>query len=340
MYSLINLIFVLVLATSLQARVIKDLHNQEITVPDKTDKVFGSSPPMNYLIYALNPEKMIGLNFKAKNPNNYADEKFLNKTFLSLPVIGSLHGGGKRINLENLIKNKPDLILLWEDDMLVGKVTKEIEKTKIPTIVLPFRKVEDMPKSIRFAGEVINETKRGNLLASYADNVITEIQSSLKDVKPIRYYYAEGIDGLSTECDSSFHVEALNFAGGENVHKCQQSGILGLEKINFETLFTYDPEIIVAQNHFVYEDILFNPLWENLHAVKNKKVYLIPNNPFNWVDRPPSFMRVIGIQWLTNLFHPKEYNIDINQRVTEFYELFLGVKLTNKETKNLLGEQL
>lgn len=39
----------------------------------------------------------------------------------------------------------------------------------------------------------------------------------------------------STECDKSFHVEAMNFAGGENVHKCQQAGYWGW-KISFETL--------------------------------------------------------------------------------------------------------
>ncbi|MBN2895510.1 MAG: hypothetical protein JXK05_06435 [Campylobacterales bacterium] len=50
------------------------LFAQEPPVPVR---VFGSSPPMNYLLYALNPRKMIGLNFSAKNANNNANERYI-----------------------------------------------------------------------------------------------------------------------------------------------------------------------------------------------------------------------------------------------------------------------
>jgi iron complex transport system substrate-binding protein len=335
---ILKLLALAILTLPLQAKIVHDLNNHELTLPDNVQKVFGSSPPMNYLIYALNPQKMAGLNFKAKNPNNYASPQFLDKKFLALDVIGSFHGGGQKINLENLMQEKPDLILLWEDDMLAGTVEREIAKTKIPSITLPFRKVEDMPRAIQFAGEAIDEKERGDLLAAYAQKIIQEIQNALKNTKPTRYYYAEGIDGLSTECDASFHVEALNFAGGENVHKCKQSALLGLEKINFETLYSYNPEIIIVQNALVYNEIIENPLWQHLSAVKNKRVHLVPNDPFNWVDRPPSFMRIMGIEWLATLFHPKEYKVDLEQRVYEFYELYLNVKLSPKEIQKILGE--
>ncbi len=78
------------------------------------------------------------------------------------------------------------------------------------------------------------------------------LEARVINVKPIHYYYAEGIDGLSTECNGSFHVEALNFAGGKNVHSCNQSGVLGLEKINFETLLTYNPEVIYVSANLKY----------------------------------------------------------------------------------------
>ena len=338
MTTIFKLIILLILTVSLHSKAV-EYNKQEIIVPDNVKTAFGSSPPMNYLLYALNPEKMIGLNFNVKNQNNSADEIYLNKRFLSLPIIGSFHGGGQSINLETIIKYKPDLILLWEDDLLIDKVKKEIAKTDIPTITLAFRKIEEMPNSIAFAGKAIGEEVRGKLLSSYSQKVIDEIKASINGTKPTRYYYAEGIDGLFSECDNSFHVEALSFAGGENVHKCKQSGVLGLEKINFETLVSYDPEIIIVQNAQAYNNIINNPLWKHLKAVQNKNIHLVPNNPFNWIDRPPSFMRVIGIEWLTNLFHPKEYEVDIYKKTAEFYKLFLGVDLTQKEIKKILGEK-
>ena len=50
-------------------------------------------------------------------------------------------------------------------------------------------------------------------------------------------------------------------------------------------------------------------------------------------------MRIIGIQWLANLLHPQEYSIDIDQRVAEFYELFLDVKLTQEQINKIVGKE-
>lgn len=339
MKTLLSLLLVAAASLTLNAKVLTDTDNLRIELPDHIDRVFGSSPPMNYLIYAIAPEKMIGLNFKAKNPNNDADDRFLSKKFISLPVIGSFHGGGQNINLETLMAHQPQLILVWKDDMMVQTVSREIEKTKIPTLSISFREVNDMPKAFRLAGEALGAQKRGDALALYSQKVIDEVQRSVAKSKPTRYYYAEGTDGLSTECDTSFHVEALNFAGGENVHKCQQSGLLGMEKISFETLLVYDPDVIIVQNRAVYNDLINDPMWQHLRAIKKGRIYLVPTAPFNWVDRPPSFMRVIGIQWLARTFHPDSYKIDLSQRIKEFYSLFLGVKLSDRQTKNLIGEK-
>jgi iron complex transport system substrate-binding protein len=340
MYSALRFIFIMIIAASLDAKSVADMDGKRVTLPDQTDRVFGSSPPMSYLIYALNPDKMIGLNFKARNANNRADKAFLKPEFLALPVIGSFHGGGQSINLETLMAYKPQLVLLWQDDMLLKTVRKEIEKTTVPSFMIPFRKIGDMPRAFRLAGNAIGEPERGEMLADYSEKIIDEVRSAAAAVKPARYYYAEGIDGLSTECDQSFHVEAFNFAGGSNVHKCRQSGLLGLEKISFETLLAYDPDVIIVQNSSVYFDLANDPLWQKLRAVKNGRIHRIPADPFNWVDRPPSFMRVIGIQWLATLFHPESYKADLNRRTQEFYELFLDVKITDEQIKNLLGADL
>lgn len=293
---------------------------------------------MNYLLYAINPQKMAGLNFDVKNLNNNGDERYLSKSFLELPVIGTFHSTGPGMNVETILKYKPDLILIWEDDYLHTKVAQEIAKTKIPTLTLPFRKIESMASSIFLAAEAMGEKQRGELLGAYTKERMAYVKSALEGVQPTKYYYAEGVDGLATECNDSFHVEALNYAGGENVHKCTQSNLRGLERITFETLLGYNPEVIIAQNRLVYNEIVSNPLWQHLKAVQKKRVYLVPNRPFNWIDRPPSFMRIIGIEWLAYRFHPKVYRADIYAQIKKFYKLFLDVELTNEEIQQILGE--
>ncbi|TKI69318.1 ABC transporter substrate-binding protein [Sulfurimonas crateris] len=313
------------------------LHSKVINENPK--KVFGSSPPMNYLIYAINPSKMVGLNFYANNINNNADVKFLKQSFLELPVIGSFPGSGQGINLETIIKHNPDLILIWEDVYFYKRVEEQIRKAQIPSITIPFRKIESMPSSILTAAKAMNEHKRGKILSDYTKERIEYIKNMLQELEPVKYYYAEGADGLATECSDSMHVEALNFAGGENVHKCTQSNLKGLERISFETLVGYDPQVIIAQNRLVYNTILSNPLWKHLQAVKNKRVYVVPSTPFNWIDRPPSFMRIIGIEWLAHNFHPTHYKNDIYTQIAKFYKLFLDVELTQEQIYQIIGEK-
>jgi iron complex transport system substrate-binding protein len=112
-----------------------------------------------------------------------------------------------------------------------------------------------------------------------------------------------------------------------------------LERITFEKLLEYSPEVIVAQNIRVYKEIQSNPIWQHLEAVKNKRVYLVPNRPFHWLDRPPSFMRIIGVEWLAHHFHPERYKVDIYGQIKKFYKLFLDVELRNEDIQQILGEE-
>ncbi len=297
-------------------------------------KVFGSSPPMNYLLYAINPDKMMGLNFEAKNINNQADEKYLKKSFLSLPIIGSFHGAGGGINIETLASYNPDLILIWEDDIIFDTLKDQLQRLKIKTLTIPFRKMQTMPSSIQIAADALGEHKRGKELSAYATTRLERLKNLTKDAH-IKYYYAEGNDGLYTECSNSFHTEAMDFVGGINVHKCTQSGVQGLERISFEKLLEYDPDIIIAQNSMVYDAIKSNKLFAHLRAIKNNNIIIIPNKPFNWVDRPPSFMRLIGMEYLAKNFYPQLYRDDLNEQIKSFYRLFLDVNLSDEDIQNI-----
>jgi iron complex transport system substrate-binding protein len=70
--------------------------------------------------------------------------------------------------------------------------------------------------------------------------------------------------------------------------------------------------------------------------VKNKRVHLIPDEPINWFDRPPSFMRFIGLKWVMNLLYPNEYRIDMVKEARDFYRLFLGVDLSEQEMRTVI----
>ena len=74
--------------------------------------------------------------------------------------------------------------------------------------------------------------------------------------------------------------------------------------------------------------------WE-VKAVREGRVYSVPRWPHNWIDRPPSVMRVLGVQWLAGLFYPTRLPFDRQRHTREFYQRFFGVTLSEADVDRL-----
>ncbi len=77
--------------------------------------------------------------------------------------------------------------------------------------------------------------------------------------------------------------------------------------------------------------LLHDSQWRGLAAVRSKRVYLAPADPFGWIDDPPGVNRAIGLYWLSNLFYPDLYQQDLRVNAREFYQLYYGVALTDRQ---------
>ncbi len=62
--------------------------------------------------------------------------------------------------------------------------------------------------------------------------------------------------------------------------------------------------------------------WGQISAVKNNRVYLIPVEPFSYFDRPPCFMRILGLKWLLSICYPKNYKKNFEDEKAKFLKLF------------------
>jgi iron complex transport system substrate-binding protein len=72
--------------------------------------------------------------------------------------------------------------------------------------------------------------------------------------------------------------------------------------------------------------------------VKDRAVYEAPQFPFNWIDRPPSVNRVIGIRWLAKTFYPDRFAFDLKTETRRFYKLFYHRDLSEAELNALLAQ--
>jgi iron complex transport system substrate-binding protein len=331
-------ICVFLLAAFACAAEFTDMAGNKVSLPKPPSKVYAPAPYGSYILYAMAPELMAGLVFAPKE----SDRAFLKPIMFELPVVGSISGEGPNTNLEALIAQKPDLILMWSMSIRLGAyaIDDRILKMKIPIAYAVANGFEDYPKVFRFLGTLLDRAERGEKFATHFENTIKNVKAAVaKAPKKPKVYYAEGFDGLSTECDDSIHVEILKILGDVNVHRCSTTSHRGFEKVTMEQILIYNPETIIAQEKEFVDKVFDDPKWKTIAAVKNKRVYLIPRVPFNWFDRPPSFMRLLGLQWLANILYPKEYPIDLGATTKAFYSDYLGVELNDALLSEVLTQQ-
>lgn len=312
-----------------------DINGKSILLPQKIDRVFGSAPPISFMIYVIDDKPLIGVNFPQVNKENQNGEKFLTEHFMKLPIVGGWHGNNIP-NLEAILAAKPQVIITWDTPLLNEKTAKDLARISIPAVKVNIDDSYNYPQVFHYLGQVLNKPQRGDALANMAKQYLDELKaftSTISEDKKTRVYYAEGISGLQTECSASFHSEPFLIAGGNLVHKCVQSTVIGMQQISFEQVMIYNPDVIIADNSNFYKTIFTDKKWQTLDAVKNKRVFLIPTTPFNWLDRPPSFMRIIGAHWIASKLYPKTYPYDIRKKVKDYYKLFFKVDLSDKDLK-------
>jgi len=323
------------LAPLAQGREVVDMMDRKVTVPDKIERLFAPSPYGAYMMYALAPELMTGVVFAPK----VEERKFLPRYLWDLPVLG---GGPRPGNAESLAKTNPQLLIIWKNDRnpLVERADAQMAKLGIPYVYVVADGMAGYPEAIRFLGKLTGREKRAEEMAKYVEKTLKDVSAAVGKVPANRrpkVYYAEGVDGLSTECNDSIHTQVLQLAGDVDVHRCHTSSHMGMEKISLEQILLYAPDMIVAQEKLFYDKVFTDPAWQALKAVKERKVYLIPRAPMNWFDRPPSFMRFMGLQWVASKLYPKEYPVDIEKETKAFYQIFFNATLSDQDVREILG---
>lgn len=328
------------IAPAVEAREITDMAGRHVTIPDRVEKVVSLAPPVTHLVYAIDPALLAGVNF----PLWDREKRFTAENYRRLPVIGGRVGTGRTVNLEVIARMKPDLVLFWSaassDEVWNQQYEAKFAEMGIPCVRVYFDKLHDIPRALRFVGEVLGRAERGRLLEAEATTGLAEVEklaSTWSEKDRVSVFYAEDMDCLATDGAGSWHEELIPMAGGRNVHASGRNDAMGRERISVEKLLVYDPEAMVIEEPACKDRLETDDRLRSLRAVRDHKLFLIPRLPFNWFDRPPSFMRLLGLRWLTNKLHPGRYPLDIAEETRKFYHLYLGVDLTPAEVQEVLG---
>ena len=308
-----------------QAREITDMAGRQVVVPDRITRIYAAQPYTHVLTYMLAPDMLIGhLSIIGDR-----DRRFLRPEAAKLPVLGGAPGSGQQVNMETVLAARPDIVLMKGNVRSdPDRAAEKFAQIGLPVVFVDLEAIDDYPAGIEFFGRLIGRADPAKQLADHARQVLADVDravTAIPEDKRLRVYYAESADGLATECDQSFHADAIRRAGGTIVHHCLLKTHMGMEKVSLEQIIAYNPEVIVANDPQFAAMAYADPRWAGIKAVAEHRILTVPHTPFNWIDRPPSVMRIAGIQWLAHRFYPKAYAIDLRRELREFHRQYLGI---------------
>ncbi len=221
------------------------------------------------------------------------------------------------------------------------RVEETFQSLGTPGLFVHLARLADYPAALELVGQAIGEEARATQLANAIRDAMTRVDQAVGAIpagERKRVYFAEGPEGLLTECADSFHAEVITLAGGANVMDCKTQAMCGRDKVTLEQIKSLDPDAILADDARFLARVKTDPAWAELRAVREGQVHLAPSTPFNWLGRPPSFMRALAIQWFANRLYPERFPWDADAEITSFYALFLGVKPEVVDVRDILGQ--
>jgi len=253
--------------------VIDDL-NRTVTLAKKPERIIVLSPSF------LEPLGAVDAKIIARPSSKNVMPEFAQ----NLEEVGAVYN----INIEKIISLQPDLVIAYEG--IHDKFLPILETNKIPVIVVKMKTYQDVIDKIKLFADLTGEKQKGeDLVKSMNDKVQAVITNIPKDHKKIAILHSTA-KSVTVELEGSIAGTTAKMLGFNNIAANSKA----LEKdpdstpYSLEKLVESDPDVIFVVTMGSMEDIKkrmmtdveSNPAWSSLNAIKNKKVYFLPQELF------------------------------------------------------------
>lgn len=330
------LIAVMILAAaSVSAVPFTDSLGRTVELPDRIERIVPSGNLAQMVLYSLAPERIAGWSSKLSGS---AEEYFIQDT-VTLPVFGTFYGKKANLNKEALMAAFPDVVIDMGEikgsrEAMINDLDKLSGDIMIPVIFIEAY-LDNTPDVYRTTGKLLGLEDRAEELAAFAEDAIGMAADAREIIEdPVTVYYSTSPDGLEAIAEGNFHGEVIEKIGAKNIVPSSFGESGG--SISMEQLYIWNPEVILFQEEEAYRHAMESPEWQVLDAVAEGNVYLIPSEPYSFIDAPPATNRIIGIYWLGNLLYPELYPVDVVQKTIEYYSLYYSYDLTEEHAKEIL----
>ncbi len=217
------------------------------------------------------------------------------------------------LNEKNLKDANPDLIISQETCEVCAAYTNQVKKaieilqTKPILHSIDPHNIHEIIHSVTTLGEILEKQVKAKEIVDSLKKRIQHISENPNNEKP-KIVAIEWVEPFFTA--GHWIPEMIEIAGGVNlISKTGEHS----RRLDFEEVSKADPDIIIMmpcgfdtkRTISEYNNILKeNKAWNNLKAVKNKKVFAVDANSF---FSKPSIRTIEGLEILAKIIQPEKF---------------------------------
>ncbi len=324
-----------------ETRLFVDDVGREVIIKKDIQRIVVSGPLAQIAVFAIAPEKLVGLS----SDWSKAAKELVGTEYIDLPTIGQLYGGKGEVNLEELAKMNPDLLI----DLGEAKksVVEDLDSLQAQTGVPCVHIAATLPtfgQAYRRLGDLLNKPEEGDKLAAYCEGIYARTLDIVdKAGDKAKAVYVVGTEGLGVLAKTSFHAEIIDLLT-DNVAVVEEVSSRGTgNPVDMEQLLLWNPDVLIFENGGAYDSLTEDATWQAMKAVENKKYIEVPYGPYNWMGSPPSVQRYLALIWLPKVLYPQVADYDLYEEVNQYFTLFYHKELPRETydelTKNAFFPQ-
>jgi iron complex transport system substrate-binding protein len=301
--------------------IVIDHLGREVKLEKPAEKIVSGYYITTSMLIALGlEENVVGIEAKADTRPIY---KLAARHFLDLPNVGTM----KEFDLEGAAALEPDLVIL---SIRLKDAAESLEQLGIKVLTVNPESMEELKETIEMISKLTNTEDRAEELIKYYDDKTSELSAKIKDKEKKNVYLAGNSSLLSTATMKMYQNSLIEMAGGENVAGDIDDTYWA--EISYEQLIVYNPDVIIGIPGAVYtkDEILNDEKLQGINAVKNNKVYFMPDSFESWDSPVPS--GILGTMWATSLLNEDDYPFDVfKQDVYDFYKEFYDIEINMEQ---------
>lgn len=315
-------------------RTVVDLAGRTVTLPSHVTRVASDYPAVNQMVFMLGGMDRLVATDQGEVPNKIFQAIYPRLTSIATPFSAST----TTVNVESLLSTRPDVVFVSSN----GPMAKQLQGLGIPVVVLSvFNTPAQLEAGVQKVGEVLggDAPARAKKFAQYYEGNVARAASATAKVPQAqqpKVYYTAG-NSLQTEGNGSIVTVWMKEAGGRNI--AAENGIKApptFSTVSVEDVARWNPDVIVCRDSATKKEILQDPRWAGITAVRTNRVLVNPKGVFVWSVR--SGESALQPLWAAKIFHPDLFaGLDMRKEVHDFYQSFYSYNLSDQQLDAILN---